>query len=464
MRLFKTKLKNGYLGYYLLGICIYKRYPTVGVIMNDFARNKSFDTRSFDERIANYVNSLEGVQKLSYVSNVNHNKIGFLATELYDMGGHTECIKNMGALLSDTYEQTLFLSKLKQTLKFAPKKITIISKYAKIDSIDYNIANFEKNLIDLYIKIVTTSPKVLFVFMHMNDVLGTALLYLLKKYTKIKIIYCNHGSHWPALGFSFADLVLEGMPSTQYVTEHFRKTNKCCVVGLALPYKNNNHYYTQKEIKSVRDKWDVKEDELVSLTGCSSYKLFNNNESEYFEMIQRLLRRIPNLKHVVITNLCNNEKRLINNIFADSPDLLKRVVFEKTTPDFEKFFQASNVFIDSFPIGSALTQVDLMRNKVPTVVKINKDNSLFSFHEYMPSDYPYMFEKIADMEEGIVNLLKNKSERKRMADILYQHYLSNFEGTAVRKKYIKIIEDSDNIEQFYTPCPDGKNYNFMELE
>jgi hypothetical protein len=70
-----------------------------------------------------------------------------------------------------------------------------ISEYAKIDGVDFDVQTFESDLISLYNKIVQFAPGVIFVYMHMICVLCAACLALLKKYTSIKIIYFNHGSH-----------------------------------------------------------------------------------------------------------------------------------------------------------------------------------------------------------------------------------------------------------------------------
>ena len=96
-------------------------------------------------------------------------------------------------------------------------------------------------------------------------------------------------------------------------------------------------------------------------------------------MIKRLLSKEKNLKHVIISQFDKNQQKIIDEIFAGSVEKNRLTIIPYQT-EFDKYFQCADLFIDSFPVGAALTQVDLMRNKVASVVKINKDNAYFSFH------------------------------------------------------------------------------------
>lgn len=176
------------------------------------------------------------------------------------------------------------------------------------------------------------------------------------------------------------------------------------------------------------------------MSGASSYKFFDENGSEYFEMIKRLLQKEPLLKHIVISEFNSEQKAVIDRIFALNAEAKKRLIFVPYRPDFDILFQCADVFIDSFPVSSALTQIDLMRNKIASVVKINRDKPEFSFHEYQMPDYPYMFEDVKDMEKAICELLYDENKRKEIIEKNYRYWLSTYESSVVRDKYVEIIE------------------------
>lgn len=100
----------------------------------------------------------------------------------------------------------------------------------------------------------------------------------------------------------------------------------------------------------------------------------------------------------------------------------------------------ADIFIDSFPVSSALTQMDLMRNKVVTVVKINDKNPMLSFHEYQMPGYPYMYTRVSDMEDAILKLLHDRNTRQKIIEKNYKYWLNTYEANIVTQKYIQLIE------------------------
>ena len=445
---FKIKLSRGFFKYYILGILVFKRLNTYFATIDIHNPNQSFNTKDIDldiERLILDYAKNKGVQSLFSVA--HQNRIAFLATELYDTGGHTECLKNVIASLHGEYDIALFCSKYFSTEKKAPLKLSYIKKRSVLfDGIEFNGIAFKDSALSLFYKIYAYAPKVLFVYMHMDDSLGVAVLALLKKYTDIKIFYFNHGAHYPALGFSFADASLECMPSTQYLTEQKREFNKCIRVVLPSSLQEENPSFSDDEIQLKRKELGVRNGNLCTVSGGALYKFFEGDKSSYFEFIKNILQQVPNLQHVFMSNITKSAMRKVKNIFKDDPEAFSRLIFEPLSIEYQLVFKMADVFVDSFPVSAALTQIDLMRLKVPSVVKINRDDTKISFHEYMPENYAYMSENLDGLEKMLLKLLGSKNLRKEVAEQNYVHYLNFYEGRAVRKCYKNIIENADNLE------------------
>lgn len=422
---------------YILGIPCYKHKDKVSKLVAEFKLNKDFDTRKFDQRIEDFLkpyNNYSNLQK-------DNQKIGLLATEIYDMGGHTKCIKDLIVSLSNDYEQILFLSKKSASIDNAPTSYNIIRKYAQIYGIDSNLLFLKKKCKDFCNKIISSNIKILLVYIHPDDVFGTAVLAYLKNTTDIKIIYFNHASHYPALGMSFADVILEGIPITEKVTHEQRHFSNTQIVGLQSLAKDETVYYSDSELQNLRNSLGIKSDELITMSGGASYKFFDKeNGSAYFEMIKNLLAKESKLKHIIISLFNNEQKSTIERMFSNCSELKNRIVFVPYQTNFDKYFQMADVFIDSFPVSSAVTQIDLMRNKVASVVKINKQTPEYSFHEYQMPDYPYMFENVEDMEKAVLDLLHDENKRNEIIEKNYEFWLKTYESSVVRDKYIHIIE------------------------
>ena len=424
--------------YMFVGIVpIFFIYSPLEGISKDFSLKMPLNTQKMDERVK------EVADKLPILTNTEITGRGLiiLATEIYDMGGHTECIKNIVSAIPEHIRVKVLLTRIDSSFMYAPKKIKEIASYTIIDGVQYSGSEWKIKIYELFNKIMQDKPKTILSFIHMDDSFGAALLSMLKR-AGINILYFNHGSHYPALGMSFADVILEGTETTEKITREQRGFKNTRIVGLPYLKEADLPNFSIEEVEDIRKKLTVNINNILTMSGATSYKFFNEEKTEslYFDMIKRLLNKNHNMIHVVITNPFNYaEKIKFDEIFSSS-DLTSRVKILKNTPDYKILFKAADIFIDSFPISSALTQIDLLSLKVPNVVKINKENPIWTFHEYMPERYPYAFETIEGMECGIQDLIDNPSKRIAIKESNYKFFLDNYEG----KKWIQHLLDLTN--------------------
>ena len=443
--LFRVKSLHERFVYYFCGIPVWCKVTPLSRIIYEFKKNKNFDTRKFDKELENIAPIVNKMENILYAD-----RVAVLATELSDNGGHSKCIQDLVTILSEKYRQHVFLTNYSQSLKKAPSIMSHIAKYALLDGENIGNLCWRKKIIKLFCEICTFSPKVIFIYIHPDDVYGTMLLSMIKKYTKIKIYYAPHASHYPNLGISFADITLEGMPLTAYITQKMRKCTKTYLIGMISKRQKDFPVFTREEILSCRKKLGLQETELCTMSGGSSYKFFDSHESsEYFNTVKLLLERNYNVKHVVVSNFSNAEKSCIDRIFEKS-ETRNRLILHPLTKEYELLFCCADVFIDSFPVSGALTMIDLMRLKVPAVVKINRENPLWSFHEYQRPDFPYMFDNNKDFLCGIEELLYNKALREDEKEKNYQFYLKKYEGDACKLRLYELIDNSDRLETYYT--------------
>lgn len=459
MRFFKVKKFGNRFYTYLFSIRIYSNRNKFWCrVMEYFLQNKKFNLLSLDTEIEKYVD-----QKLHYSDkfriDTDSHRIAVIGTEYYDSGGHSLLAVNLTNTLCADYEVANFIINLDYTRKKAPKRVEQLAKLStKLTGSDYK-GGADGMIDSTFRQICKFNPRVLFVLIHMDDMYGAAIMNLVSKFTKTKVVFINHGSHYPALGLKFADLVLEGMPTTHFVTKHYRGVDKCSIVGLFDQKLEDIVYFSEDEKNAKRRSLGIVAGMKFTLTGGASYKMFNEDcsDSEYFVMIKSLLERNHDVQHVVMSDMNETQMDIVNHIFEGS-EAKERLIFTNLSSDYNLVFQSCDLFIDSFPVSAALTQVELMKWRVPTVVKINRDNAMFSFYEYFPVDYKYMFEKSSDMLIGIEDILRNKSEQLNAVDQLYAHYCRCYEATAVKSKFINIIENADNLEQLYDKLDASTSY------
>lgn len=452
----RYQIRKGSIVLRLLDIPVWKKKTELSELFQKVRENKNFDTRELDNKIDRLCPDVD-FAKLP----VNKSRIAYLITELYDAGGHTKCVREQVCCLNGSYEQHVFFTKISRSYDLAPSAMSELAKNAVLSGEDISFIGWKKKLLKLFYKIADFNPSVLFVFIHPDDIFGTMLLSLLKKHTGIKLIYCPHASHYPNLGVSFADATLEALPTTAFITQHYRHFDKTVFIPMMSKKTEDFPFFTDEEIAIERKKIGIGENDLCTMSGASAYKFFDCNTSEYFQTIKKLLDNHKNVKHVILSNFNKAQQKIIDDIFSGS-ETKSRLIILPFSNKYELFFKCADVFIDSFPVSSALTMIDLMRLKVPYVVKINRENAHWSFHEYQTTGYPYMFEKFDDLLKGVETLLTDKQESARIIETNYRHYSETFEGNAVKSRLCEIIYNADRLERFYTGPING-NYQFKEL-
>ena len=422
-------------------------------IFRDFKQAKEINANDFDNRVDEVADELyKKYSKQFSKSEANNTKIAFVASEIYEIGGHTKCLINFIKSFYQDYSMILFLTKLKNTVETTYKaNIPQLKELLNIDGIDVELKNknCEELVINLYNKIVSQCSGIIFSYIHPDDIVASIVFSILKKHSKVKIIFFNHVDHLPVVGIKFCDLIIDARPSGQDVNIKIRNYKNSHIIPLQSKKQEETMYYSEVEIHNCRKNLGINDGDFFTLTGCANYKIFDQNGSSYLKMIKKLLIEESKLKHIIMTKLSPDQQDIFDQEFLDREDLLERVKVIDMVSDFDIFFQSCDLFIDSFPQGSALTHIDMMRNKKPTVIKIDRQDPFKSFEFYLPKNYEYAYEDIEDMKEGILKLLYSDDLRKKVSKELYEHYLQNYEFEIVKQQYLKLIENINKLEVYY---------------
>lgn len=445
LTLYKLENKENKFYFYLFNIPVCQYNKKLSWLIKVVNRDCDFDMYEKDEKVASVVSDIS-----CSITKFNDKNIAYLATQLYDMGGHSKCIFNSVKSLDGIYNQHLFLTKkYRDELKIIP----LLKQYLDVTYVaDINWLKFKRNVKQLVNEICQFAPKALFVYIHPEDILGAAVIAVLKKETDIKIIFINHASHFPNMGMNFADMILDSTRSVK-ITNNRRHLYHNEIIKLQSLKKDETVYYSKEELAQLKEEIGLNKNYQITMSGGSAYKFFDRDtSSEYFEMIKRILRNEKNLYHIVISVLNVEQHAIVDTIFKDAEEEKERLIFLPYQENFDKYFQCADVFIDSFPVSGSLIQVDLMRNKVASVVKINTDNPEISFQDNQMPNYPYMFETVEDMEKGVYELLHDENKRAEIIAQNYEYWLKTYESDVMRDQYINMIErekEHINLIPFY---------------
>jgi hypothetical protein len=386
------------------------------------------------------------------IDKANSTKIAVLFTELYTIGGHTPLVERFVRSFRDEYALSIFSTRMETMINgYCKEKKESLIRQNNIAGVNWNLSSdkISKLAKDLFNQIIKNCVDIVFCFIHPHDIVASSTLALLKSHSNIKIIFINIQDHMCNLGLDFAHLIIDARPVGQDVTKKNRGFVNTLIMPLQQEPKEATIYYSREQLQKLRNELKIKPGEFFTLTGCAGYKIFGDQEFEYLLLIRELLLSEPKLKHVLMSELNCKQQKIFDSIFSNNKELLKRFLILPRVSDFDIYMQACDLFIDSFPQGGALIHIDMMRNKKPTVVKINKENPIRSFEYYLPQDYEFMYANTNEMKDGVLKLLYSRCDADKTAQKLYHHYLNNYEFYVVKSKYNDIIENYNNLKKFY---------------
>ena len=388
-------------------------------------------------KIINYDNEIEKITdkildkkniklKRADIKEYPKTNIMILNTEIYDNGGHTMLAMNYIDTFKDEFDIYFYLTDI-----FNIKETSVVkSKIIKNDVKDYHMSNrelMEDKIIELYNYIIDNKITTINVNMHMYDVVGAAVLYLVRKNTNINIIFWNHADHFYCIGTKYPHWISTRTNNGQAYIPYQKKYKNLISLPFLIKEKPLNH------IIDVRKELNIPQDAIVTLTGCALYKI----DKHYFKLIKKVLNYNKNIYHILVTSTQDPKaNKLIKKYKLNS----KRFIIQNCTPYFDDYILASNFYIDSFPQGSALTLVDCARLSRPAVVKINKKHPEKSFEEYLYEDYEFKSETVDGMYEKIKKLIEDKDLYKITQTKVHNYYKKIYSYEIAKEKnrqYIK---------------------------
>lgn len=376
---------------------------------------------NYDEKILDIAKKIRQSHGIIISPNAiekDQKKVAILTSEIYDTGGHTELAirfinknkkdKNIYFILT-AFNQKSELSA--PTKSKTIKELVGSEKYVEFDG----VKDYAEKVIQIFNYIKENNFSTVISNIHMHDAVGTAILGLIHTYSDIKIEFWNHGDHFFALGTSFADVIYTRTKNGQAVSPYLRNNSKCKNGEFIIQY-DKSKILTKEELAKIRESLNIPQNAFLTLTGCQLEKLGN----EYFKLVNTILKKNPNIWHLFITPSLSYAEKTIKKNFKNNP----RVILMNGTPEFEKFIQISDLYIDSFPQGSALTLIDCIKYKKPVVIKINEKEPIRSFEEYLYPNYEYAFKTSKGMFNGISKLANDKNEYEKTSENVW-HFFKN---------------------------------------
>ena len=407
----------------VFGITVSRRKSEYAMLVTA-AEGDAYDSRPVDAEIASLVEDVKIDPALCGLSPADG--VAFLSTKLRDKsGGDMRWMEDAMDLLGGRHSVRLFLTDLAKSAHAGRRRLAAYRTRYGVFGVSQHPDMFKHRVKELAEAILRFNPKALFVFIRPSDIWGAAVLALLKRSSKIRIVYCPHADAHLNVGVAFGDIF--PLPLKRRLTLHRDRQRMVPYVVSRSALTSGVHKVAgrmpEAERAAVRRELGIPDGAVFTLSGGEASKFFNaDGSSDYFRTVKALLVRNPEVRHVVLMDVSARVSKAIAAIFADSEEARSRLVLRPRTPDYERIFAAADLFLDSIPQGGAYTMLDLMRLGVPYVVWINRSDDLRSFEDYQSDDYPYMFDSLDGYLSGAADLIRNPEKREAVIGANLVHY------------------------------------------
>ncbi len=357
-------------------------------------------------------------------------KAVYIASHLYDTGGHSRVLKDWISILSHYFTtQYVYITNVMNEDTFAPY---IMSKLEQNGAIIKQLSwkdSYIERIRELEEWIKEDAPDVIILFIHPNDVITVSTLLSFKDLPCI--IFFNHADHSFWLGKSVADLFVEFRDEGARVSKELRKIpdDRLTVIPLTTEVRPQN---------AKRSTFQLPEAGTVSVSVGGFAKVLGDPDLDWFNTISNLLRLAPGHYHLFITT--PPSKDVLDRYLPEEEDIRKRFIITGPFSDLGPAYGVADFLIETFPLAGGAVRIEAMACKLPIVAFHNKKLPTLTRMDTLPPDYPFLAFTGEQIIEYSLKFIQDPELRSKMGSRLYEYYKENFSPERIGERLISLME------------------------
>lgn len=394
----------------------------------------------YSQRLENVLSSIgtNKIEKLSlpYIKIPTNSKINILhvASYLHDTGGHTRALLRWIENTSDFCNNLVVLT-LDQIMEPFVK-----SEFLRLGVKVLLLTRNGKNILNLASSLRAISnkwPDYIILHTHPDDVIPQ-LAY--SYFEGPPVLLFNHADHVFWIGSSISDLVLSIRMNGISLSQERRNTSKNSI--LPLPLKSRN--FTQRKYTKEKLGLDGKE---VVVSMASDYKYTPWKEYNFSFFFETFLKNRSNTTLVVVGVTKNGNLKNLQRKFPT------RVILVAPTPSIDDFLNSADVYVDSFPLSSLTSSLDVAMRGIPVLGVKNKLIPIFNSDDPAFVNFKNNWSSLEQLSEKIEYFLDNKDigneiGLKMQTEVVKAHTGENWNETL--RNILKNTKRNTAIAQQFT--------------
>jgi hypothetical protein len=298
--------------------------------------------QNYSARLENYF-SVAGIEQEIenlFPKDKNYSTL-HIATDIANIGGHTRAINQ---IIKRSKEQNQCFVLTNGELLNVPgwfKKGT--EEFAQTFSLSNYNSYFEKAFA---LRVLSKRFKRIILYHHPFDVIP-ALAFSHNCNTPIAVE--NHAHSWFWFGISITDLIICHSQYRIAFTKNYRGHDNCFHLPFT-QFDNVNNLADASCKKQAREILNIGLDKTVILTVATREKFIPNSEYNYFEVVENILDKYPNV--IIIVAGLSNQDVLVQDVKKSD-----RLLFHEQITDLKNYYLASDICLESMPQPSLGVQI-----------------------------------------------------------------------------------------------------------
>ncbi|MDB0440905.1 glycosyltransferase family protein [Clostridioides difficile] len=299
--------------------------------------------------------------KLFTKKDFKRRKVLHVLSEGYSTGGHTKLIKNW----IDSDKESVHSIVTTWQSKTLPDWLleSVNDSGGEIISLDSISDDYLERAMALRI-IAYDWADIVVLYVHMWDTIPILAFGI---DGKIPILYVNHYDSAFWLGASIADVVIDFSEISQLVTLNKRGIEESEILPIPLKEKE---LFSKSEI---RKQYDLDDDVTIILTIASERKYNSVNDINYFKIAKTIIENTDNTILIVVGVDTNKSYWETLSCVTDN-----RVLCFGTMAKINDFYKISDIYLESFMVGSHTSKLDaILYGLIPVKFK-NETSPIFT--------------------------------------------------------------------------------------
>lgn len=342
-------------------------------------------------------------------------RILHVATEIYDLGGHSRLITSWLRNDPDNQHSLIITA---QNEQISPK----IVEQVLAGGGDFAILPIEKTLLEraLILRRAAQDFDLVVIHHHPSDVIPL-VAFATREAPPVAIM--NHADHLFWLGASVADLVMDIRTFGAEITKRRRKARRSLI--LPIPLTVNKPKITREEARKLLN---IDNDKVVLLSIGAEYKYLRNKVQDFSSTAKKILESNPQAVFYLIGAKYDEEK------FASH----ERLHYLGSVLDPTLYQLAADIYLEGFPVSSFTALLETVVFGVCPVLMYSP-NQIVSFEREMAlQDCEKNAQNESEYIERVSRLINNPEYRTRLGKTVAEKVLDYHCG-ATWREYLRQI-------------------------